>query len=215
MPATDPTRIVRFIHLDNLHVYLTRGRIYAPNSEPQDGLLYRTNHNAEVQEKRKVSAVRCGPGGTVHDYVPFYFGHLSPMMLNLKTGRVPDYDDGQEPLIYLVSSCQAVRDDGCNFVFTDGHCLATFTSWFDDLSDLDKVDWEVVYARYWSDCIDDMDRQRRKQAEFLVHGFVDWRLIDHIVVIDDERRDAVRDILGSFDSHLGRDVVVERGWYYW
>lgn len=38
----------------------------------------------------------------MHDYVPFYFGPLSPMMLNLKTGRVAGYEEDQEPLIYLV-----------------------------------------------------------------------------------------------------------------
>ena len=88
MPIPDPTPIVRFIHLDNLHVYLTRGGIFAPNFEPADGLVYKPNHNVEIQQRRSVSAVPCGPGGSLHDYVPFYFGYLSPMMFNLKTGWV-------------------------------------------------------------------------------------------------------------------------------
>jgi len=201
--------------MDNLPVYLKRGGIYSPNAEPNDGLVYRPNHNVEVQEKRRTAPVACGPGGSLHDYVPFYFGYLSPMMLNLKTGRVPGYNDGQEPLIYLVTQCQAVEDSGCGFVFTDGHSLATYTSWFDDLADLDKVDWGTVYARYWSDSVDDMDRQRRKQAEFLIHKFVDWQLIDQIVVIDEKRRESVEAILGGFDSNSHREVVVKREWYYW
>ena len=30
----------------------------------------------------------------MHDYVPFYFGVLSPMLLQLKTGRVTGYNEG-------------------------------------------------------------------------------------------------------------------------
>ena len=38
----------------------------------------------------------------------------------------------------------------------------------EDVAQFDKVDWELVPARYWADQPDDNDRQRRKQAEFLV-----------------------------------------------
>jgi hypothetical protein len=74
-----------------------------------------------------VRRIPCGPGGTIHDYVSFYFGYLSPMMLNLKTGRVPGYNEGQTPLIYLESSAQAVSESGGGFVFSVGHVIATFT----------------------------------------------------------------------------------------
>jgi hypothetical protein len=70
------------------------------------------------------------------------------MMLQLKTGQVPGYNEGQEPLIYLVSSAQAVQSAGLKFAYSDGHGLATFTEWFDDLANLDAVDWTVVNQRY-------------------------------------------------------------------
>ncbi len=89
-----PTPIFRFIHVDNLGMLLIRGALHAPNSTPNDGRAYRTVHRADVQDKRHHTLIPCGPGGTVHDYVPFYFGPLSPMMLNLKTGRVPNYNEG-------------------------------------------------------------------------------------------------------------------------
>jgi hypothetical protein len=53
---------------------------------------------------------------------------------------VPGYDDGQEPLIYLVSTAQAVAKSGSGWVFSDGHGIAAFTHWYDDLGALDKVD---------------------------------------------------------------------------
>jgi hypothetical protein len=69
------------------------------------------------------------------------------MLLNLKTGRVEGYNEGQAPLIYLTTTVQRVRDAGSRFVFSDGHGLARFTSWYDDLAQLDKVDWNLRIKR--------------------------------------------------------------------
>jgi hypothetical protein len=164
-----PTPVLRFLHVDNLPLVLTRGGMHSPNHCPADGLTYITIHNADVQALRRVKTVPTGPQGTIHDYVPFYFGPLSPMMLNLHTNRVPGYAEGQEPLVYLVSTAQAVAASGGGFVFTDGHGVKAFTKWFDDLSHLGEVDWNVVGQRYWTDLADDNDRMRRKQAEFLAY----------------------------------------------
>ena len=45
------------------------------------------------------------------------------MLLNLKTGRVPRYTQGQSPLIYLTTTVERVQAAGCTFVFSDGHEL--------------------------------------------------------------------------------------------
>ena len=94
--------IYRLIHVDNLRICLRRNGLHAPNYTPNDGLQYRTIHNVDIQKQRKVTTIPCGPCGNVHDYVPFYFGYLSPMLLQLKTGKVEGYNEGQEPLLYLV-----------------------------------------------------------------------------------------------------------------
>ena len=79
MTVPNPTPIFRFIHLDNLRSCLDRGGLHAPKHCPDDGQIYRTIHDEEVQDKRHVTSIPCGPGGTIHDYVPFYFGYLSPI----------------------------------------------------------------------------------------------------------------------------------------
>lgn len=215
MAAPDPTPIFRFIHVDNLHIYLRRAGLHAATCWPDDGLVWKTNHDEDVQSKRHRQPIPCGPKGVIHDYVPFYFGPLSSMMLNLKTGRVAGYTEGQEPLIYLVSTCQFVEQAGVPFVFSDGHGIAAFTNWYSRLTDLDKVDWDMVSQRYWADNVNDMDRQRRKQAEFLIHRFCPWSLIQKIVVIDDFRKARVEQILTGFPEHMQRVVTVRRDWYYY
>lgn len=159
--------------------------------------------------------VLCGPGGTVHDYVPFYFGYLSPMLLQLKTDRVEGYTEGQDPLIYLVSDAQTVQASGAGFVFTDGHGIPAWTKYYSDLADLNKVDWGMVYQRYWADePLGDSDRQRRKQAEFMVHRFCPWSLIQRIAVINTAVKAQVEGIMAGFGAGLRRLVTLEPGWYY-
>jgi len=60
--------------------------------------------------------------------------------------------------------------------FSDGHGIAAFTQWFDDVTNLNQIEWDMVQADYWADTIVDMDRQRRKQAEFLVCRIAEHRL---------------------------------------
>ncbi len=215
MTVPNPTPILRFMHIDNLAVVMHRGGLHAPTCTPNDGLAYKAIHNLEVQQKRADRQILCGPRGVIHDYVPFYFGFLSPMMLNLKTGRVAGYTEGQEPLIYLGTYAQTIAENGPGFVFSDGHGLAAYTSWFDDLSQLDKVDWDVVYQRYWTDNANDMDRQRKKQAEFLVYKFCDWSLVKAIIVIDDNRKSQVEQVLAGFPHQMHRQILVKRDWYYY
>ena len=193
---------------------LHRGALHAPLHTPSDGQAYKTIHNLDIQEKRRATSLPCGPRGVIHDYAAFYFGPRSPMLYQLHTGWVPGYTEGQGPLVYLVTTAQAVAASGTGFVFSDGHGIARFTSWFDNLKDLDKVDWTAVYANMWRDTVDDMDRQRRKQAEFLVHRGCDWALIDKIGVVSVAMKARVELVLAGFSAALHRPVEVHPEWYY-
>jgi hypothetical protein len=215
MNVPNPTPIYRFMHVDNLALCLRWKGMYAPNHAPTDGVEYKTIHNSEIQGQRHVKSIPCGPCGTVHDYVSFYFGYLSPMMLQLHTGRVDGYGEDQRPLIYLVSSAQSVKAANLRFVFSDGHGIARFTRWFDDLNDLSKVDWGMVNERYWPDRVDDMDRQRRKQAEFLIYRFCPWTMVQEIGVIDAAMHTNVEDILNLHNLAHQPVVRTRRDWYYY
>lgn len=206
--------LYRLVHVDNLPTLLQRGGVHAPNATPDDGLPYRTIHNTNVQENRRVRAVPCGPRGTIHDYVPFYFGPLSVMLLNLHGGRVEGYNEGQDPLIYLVSSIERVQAAGRPWVFSDGHGLAALTNWYDDLDHLDEVDWSLVGERYWADNPDDNDRKRRKQAEFLVWEHLPWAAIAGIAVRNEKTKTVVESSLATYPFAGATQVVVRPAWYY-
>jgi hypothetical protein len=203
------------LHIDNLAVVLQRQALHAPTSCPDDGLVYKTIHNTAIQDKRRVRAVTCGPGGVIHDYVAFYFGPLSPMLLQLHTGQVPGYSERQDELVYLVSTAQRVEEAGYKVVFSDGHAIAALTQIFDSFEKLTEVCWDTVGLRYWTDTRDEPDRQRRKQAEFLIHRECRWSAIDEIVVFDDKAKKRVEGIMATFAAGLRRPVRVQRDWYIW
>lgn len=99
------------------------------------------------------------------------------------------------------------------FVFSDGHGIKAFTRWFSSLDDLAEVDWDATYATMWKDTIEDMDRQRRKQAEFLVHRFCPWDIIESIGVRSRAMQERVERALGAASSAV-RPVRINSDWYY-
>lgn len=208
------------MHVVSFETCLKRARMHSPNHTPNDRLPWRHIHDTAVQLGRRAQPVTCEPPpgrvkGVVHDYVPFYFGVFSPMLLRLKTGRVEGYDEGQEPLVYVRSTAQRIADSGTDYVFSDAHGLASFTHWYDDLKYLDKVDWGVVGLRYWQDTVDDPDRQRRKQAEFMVHRGCDLGLVEEIGVHGDSMKRRVEGLLQSHRPELAIPVSDRRhDWYY-
>jgi len=212
--APEDARVYRITHVDNLDTLMRRDGLHAPNFVPADCLPYRSIHRPDIQAARMTRAVPCGPGGVLLDYIPFFFGPRPPMLYQLHTGWVPGHSEGQEPLIYLVSTVRRVAERGASFVFTDGHALAAYTSWYDDLHDLGEIDWTTVASRYWASTADDLDRQRRKQAEFLVHRFLPWDLIDGIAVASEEAKERVRHMLAEHPAVNQPKVAVARQWYY-
>ncbi len=212
MDKPKKTRIFRIIHIDNLKILLNRKGLHAPNHEPRDSQNYKPIHDVEIQKKRKAKEIKVGPKGCLHDYVPFYFGTHSPMLLKLISGQVKGYNEGQDPIMYLVSHIENFNKG--DFVFSDGHGVKSVTKWFDDIKDLDKIDWKIVNQKKWNDTTEDNDRQRRKQAECLIYKFCSWSQIRGIVVINPLIESHVVNILESYPIDLRVPVRVIKGWFY-
>ena len=76
--------IFRITHRDNVPWILDNG-MHAGNGEKFDP-NYRNIGNVDLIDKRSRRVVAVPPGGTLCDYVPFYFTPYSIMMYNIKTG---------------------------------------------------------------------------------------------------------------------------------
>ena len=208
----NPTPIYHITPVDNLRSILEAGAMSAKRVLDQEDTGYTNMAHQSIQDRRAHTLVPCGPGGVLHDYVPFYFAPRSPMLFTISRGNVEGFVGGQASVVHLVSTAQAVRDARFEFVFTDGHAIMAFTDFFTDLADLGKVDWEIMKTNYWADTDDDSDRKRRRQAEFLVHERFPVNLIQEIGVINRSKKQETEAMLATFDLTI--PVVVKTNWYY-
>lgn len=115
-------------------------------------------------------------------------------------------------VVHLVTSTEAVAAEPLSFVFTNGHADMAFSRFYDDLRDLDQVDWAIMGERYWNDTPEDGDRKRRRQAEFLIHTSLPWRLVAEIGVMS---RNVAEEVGAALEAAEHRPpVVVRPDWYY-
>lgn len=168
--------------------------------------------NNSIQDRRSSYLVPVEPYGTLHDYVPFYFAPRSPMLYSIKMGNVDGYKEGQSPIIYLVTNPNIIKQKSLPFCFTDGHGIMTFTDYYNELKDLDKIDWDIMKAKYWSDTEQDNDRRRRRMAEFLVYNFVPIDCFIGIGVKNDMYKEKVKELLSEFSLNIS--VKLKSNWYY-
>jgi hypothetical protein len=206
-----PTQIIHMTHVDNLDSILARDCLSSNARLARARRSFTNIAYSSIQQKRAAKVIPCGPGGSLHDYVPFYFCNRSPMLYTINKGNV-QCDGGQASIVHLISTVEQVANRGLDFVFTDGHGIMSFTSFYDDLDDLGVVDWNVISARYWNDTAEDGDRSRRRQAEFLVHNVFPWDLVTDIVVFNDSTKGDVEQLV---DKHGHQpNILVRRNWYY-
>jgi hypothetical protein len=207
-----PTSVYHITHIRNLPSILEAGGLMATNSLRRQRINYVDIAYPGIQDRRAITRVPCGAGGVLHDYVPFYFAPRSPMLYTIHKGNVESYREGQAPVIHLVCAAEAIEAAKICFVFTDGHAVMGYTDYFDELQDLAAIDWEIMEAKYWADTDEDGDRKRRRQAEFLIHQFCPWTLIEEIGVISHDIKGKVEEMLGN-ERHCP-PVKVCSDWYY-
>ena len=199
--------------INNLSSILNLGGLVANSRLKQEKINYQDISYEHIQDRRGRTPVPCGAGGYLHDYVPFYFAPRSPMLYAIHKGNVPNYQEGQNSVIYLVADINIIETEGLDFVFTDGHAAMAYADFYTDLEALGHViDWDLMELKFWFNTEDDPNRSCRRQAEFLVHQFFHWHLIQEIGVINTTIQIQVREILQSFN--IQTLVNVYSRWYY-
>ena len=205
--------IYHITHINNLPLILKSGGLFAKKELIQQEVSHLDIAHEGIQSRRARIPVPCGAGGVLHDYVPFYFAPRSPMLYAIHKGKVAGYTQRQNPIIYLVSQAEIIKSEGIPFAFTDGHAIMQYSDFYDDLSALESsIDWAIMENKYWKGTQEDKDRERRRQAEFLIYQFCPWKLITKIGVIDSTTKFQVEEILANFNYQLQIDIRYH--WYY-
>ena len=168
MPDLNKTYLFRITHIENIPHILQYGITHStsgnanPNFVPiGDGSLITTRNNFLLNNGRRLG-----------EYIPFYFGVRTPMLYVVHYGFNMVAPTPAENIVYCVSSVQKIIDLQLDFVFTDGHAVDGFSSQYtaSNIQNIDNIlDKNAINAKYWRD-ENDLDRKRRKEAEFLVLG---------------------------------------------
>lgn len=204
--------LFRMVHFDNLE-YLLR-----------NGMCNRTHHLADPDYinigdsdlilQRNDVRVPIAPRGNLGDFIPFYFGGHSPMLLNIKTGYRGIKKRSQADIAFIVCSIGRIVKHCPEWCFTDGHAKNSITEFYNKTDDLNHVDWNVVHLQYWQNTDDDWDRVRKKQAEFLVKDHVPIDCITWIVVFSEQRKEQVEALIARLGLEIPVKVDTKRQLFY-
>jgi ssDNA thymidine ADP-ribosyltransferase, DarT len=205
----DKALIWRIVHRDNLPWLLANGLHCRSSTQVDPG--YVNIGNTDLIGKRAHRAVPIAPGGTLADYVPFYFTPFSVMMKNIHTGwGVPPR--ANEEIVILVSSLHRLLELGLPFVFTNGHAYPPDARFFSDLADLRHIDWGILRARDFKRDLDDPKKLDRYQAEALVHRYLPVQALLGIVCYTETLKADLQARIETAGAAL--PVHARKGWYF-
>lgn len=158
--------------------------------------------------------VDCHPDTKVGEYVPFYFCPRSVMLFILHRGNHPDIDyrGGQGNIVHLRADLHATvawaKANRQRWAFSDRNAGAYIADFFARLDQLDRINWEAVNsADFRSPTV-----KEGKQAEFLLHGFFPWTLIEGIGVHNQSMADTV--VRHCRAAEHRPPVAIKSSWYY-
>lgn len=202
--------VFRITHIENLPWILEHG-LHCPSSGIRDpGFV--TIGNPEIIGKRTSKCVPIPPGGMLQDYVPFYFTPCSVMLYNIVTGYNGIIRRARDEIVILASSIDKLTEKRVQFVFTDRHALVAYASFFSDVRDLDRIDWELLRARDFARSDTDLGKVERYQAELLAHKEVPVGALLGVACYSEESKERVEQM--AADAGVDLKVVVRTDWFF-
>jgi len=211
IPEPHKLWLYRIVHIDNLKYLLEHGMYHRAHKNADPNYI-NIGDNVLIQQRNDYNVGVNPPNGLLGEYVPFYFGPLSPMLLNIKTGYRGIKQRPQEEIIYICCSVQNILDCCEHWCFTDGHAKTAITTFYNEIKDLSKVDLPLAAQKYWRNDEADFDRMRKKQAEFLVKHHVPTNCISNIAVYNDKAHAIASKLVN--DLKLGIKVHTLPRFYY-
>jgi hypothetical protein len=207
-------KIYHITHVDNLPSIIENGGLVSDAAMIARGGPEAAIGMSAIKQRRLRLPVDCHPGDDVGDYVPFYFCPRSIMLYVLHCANHPDltYRGGQEPIVHLEADLHDVVAwaDGQDrrWAFSLSNAGAVYAQFRASMDDLGELDWPAIAATDFRSA----EVKESKQAEFLVHEFFPWNLIQRVGIHS-------IGIKSRVDAALSRSTYrpvleIRREWYY-
>ena len=206
----DKAFIFRIIHVDNVPWLLENG-LHCRSSSNFDSNFVNIG-NSDLIDKRRHRVIPIATGGTLSDYIPFYFTPFSPMMYNIKTGWGGITKRSNNEIIILVSSLHKLSDDGVSFVFSDRHAYLETAEFSSSPADLEMIDWKLLRSKDFKRSNDDPGRVERYQAEALVHRHMPIKSLIGMGCYSRNVENHIDQLLTQREIRL--KVCITQNWYF-
>lgn len=210
-PSEHRSRYVyHMTHLENLESIL-QNELLSTNEKTRLDIKHKNIANHGIQNRRAAMNVTCGPMGTVHDYVPFYFCPREPMLLGLLNSKNLD----QQFIIYLAVTIDVVERE--DVVFTSASANTNIPpTFYCNPEDLSVLNWNLIDSNKWSFKDDD---RHAKMAEMLIHEKVEVSEIGFIIVWNEKIKKIVENLLTKATYQIkieyeGYPLAGRRKWHY-
>ena len=204
-------KIYHIVHVDRLPSILADGGLFC-DTEIVRTRRPGTNIGLDNIKQRRCTELSLNnyPDLFVGACVPFYFCPRSVMLYLIhKRNKELVFQGGQEQIIHLVADLyEAVNwanTNGLRWAFTTSNAGSYYFTDYNDLQDLNKINWNAVNARNWANC------KENKQAEFLLERCFPSSLVVEIGVCSDRIKYQVAAFVNAKHAPTVRTVPE---WYY-
>ncbi len=175
-----------FTHLENIDSIVKNG-LLSTNKKNEKKINHVDLANENIQLRRSEMEVTCEPKGTIHNYVPFYFTARNPMLLGVLNRKNID----QPLVVYIAISIEKLLEK--NVVFTDASANTSIPpNFFNDPKDLDKLNWDLINSRKWTER--EKDNLHARMAEVLVLDEVPIDWIDSFIVYNEMAKKGIKKV---------------------
>lgn len=206
----EKARIFRITHIDNVAWILANG-LHCGSSDVQDPNFIQIG-NPDLIAKRTDHPVPIPPGGTLGDYIAFYFTAFSPMLYNIRTGWAGIQQRPMRDIVILVSSLHELAKHGVPFLFTDRHAYLQTAQFSNDLADLSQIDWKILAARDFRRDPGDLGKFERYQAEVLVYKHLPAEVLTGIVCHGPAEETRIREMMHNVDINCS--LAARPSWFF-
>ena len=180
--------VYHFTLLDNLHG-IVRDGLVSPNEQIRRKLVHHSIAAPDLQSKRARMPVTCGPKGVVHDYVPFYFTSLSPMLQAVVNAKNVDQYD----LVHIALPVSMIERS--DVIFTNAAANSNVPpQFYSDSSRLDQLHWDLIDPQNWKWT---KEQKRFRMAEMLVHKEIRIQDVAYLVVWNKGSKEKVKRIFSE------------------
>ncbi len=213
MPLSD-IHIFRMTHIDNMAHILANGITHknSPNANPN----YVPIGDRSIINKRDITSVELEPNeGEKYSsrmlgaYTPFYFGPRSPMLLQIQTGYYGIKKEAPYDIVYCRLNIQTIVDNDLEFIFTDGHAMAGFTSSYPNnrIKEVrNLVDLPATRLEWWNT---PPEAKNKKEAEFLIFGDISIDFVEKYLVYNEGAKQILIEI-----GIPQEDIIIDKSLYF-